>query len=108
MYRDYFSTDMENDPENDHFEDEMDQRQIAETGELNPNLYDFQDYTQKYGLHEDYNDIVEQKIFKYKYRMNADDMDTYMRRNSRMKMRMLERAKERDPVLEQNLHEIFQ
>ena len=45
MYRDYFSTDMENDPENDHFEDEMDLRQIAETGELNPNLYDFQDYT---------------------------------------------------------------
>ena len=40
--------------------------------------------------------------------MNSDDMDTYMRRNSRMKMRMLERAKDRDPVLEQNLHEIFQ
>ena len=51
---------------------------------------------------------MEQKIFKYKYRMNSDDMDTYMRRNSRMKMRMLERAKDRDPVLEQNLHEIFQ
>ena len=26
MYRDYFSSDMENDPENDHFEEEMDRR----------------------------------------------------------------------------------
>ena len=34
----------------------------------NPNLYDFIDYTAKHDSHENYDDIVEDKIFKYKYR----------------------------------------
>jgi hypothetical protein len=39
--------------------------------------------------------------------MNSDDMETYLRRNSRMKMRFLERAKNRDPMLEQPMQDIF-
>ena len=57
--------------------------------------------------HENYDDIVEQKIFKYKYRQNADDFLTYNRRQQRMRDRFLERAKERDPILEQNLNDLL-
>jgi len=57
--------------------------------------------------HENYDDIVEQKIFKYKYRQNADDFLTYNRRQQRMRDRFLERAKNRDPVLEQDLNDLF-
>ena len=40
---------------------------------------------------------IEEKIFKYKYRMNADDPETFMRRQTRVRDRFLERAKTRDP-----------
>jgi hypothetical protein len=32
MYRDYFETDLEQDPEDDFVEEEMDEREIAATG----------------------------------------------------------------------------
>lgn len=57
--------------------------------------------------HENFDDIVEQKIFKYKYRQNADDSLTFERRYSRVADRFLERAKTRDPLLEQDLAELF-
>jgi len=57
--------------------------------------------------HETYDDVVEQKIFKFKYRQNADSLETYERRNQRMINRFLERAKTRDPMLEQDLYELF-
>jgi hypothetical protein len=75
---------------------------------LNPALYDFVDYTAEVNGHEDYADLVEEKIFKFKYRMNADDPETFMRRQTRLRDRMLERAKTRDPQLEQNLFDLFQ
>lgn len=80
---------------------------IAATGHMNPALYDFQDYTHTTNPHENYDDVVEQKIFKFKYRQNADDFATYTRRQQRMRNRFLERAKNRDPLLEQNLNDIF-
>lgn len=61
-----------------------------------------------YNAHENYEDVVEQKIFKFKYRQNADDLVTYERRQQRMIDRFLERAKNRDPILEQNLYDLFQ
>jgi len=107
QYRDYFESDIELDPEDDYVDEMLDDMHIASVGTLNPNLYDFQDYTHKHDSHEDYNDIVEQKIFKYKYRQFADDTATYNRRNDRMKSRFMERATERDPRLEQNLEDLF-
>ena len=38
----------------------------------------------------------------------ADDAATYKRRQTRMVSRMLERAQDRDPALEQNLFELMQ
>jgi heme oxygenase len=61
----------------------------------------------EYNAHENYEDVVEQKIFKFKYRQNADDLVTYERRQQRMIDRFLERAKNRDPILEQNLYDLF-
>lgn len=57
--------------------------------------------------HENYDDIVEQKLFKYKYRQFATDNLTFQRRWSRVRDRFLERAKNRDPILEQDLAELF-
>lgn len=61
-------------------------------GTFNPQLYDFQDYTMTHDNHEDFSDVVEQKIFKYKYRQMADDPQTYARRQTRVVLRQLERA----------------
>ena len=45
MYRDYFQTDIEQDPEDDFLEEKMDEYNIAASGELNPKLYDFVETT---------------------------------------------------------------
>lgn len=76
-------------------------------GQFDPALYDFVDYTQTNEAHENYEDIVEDKIFKFKYRQFADDRLTYEKRQRRMIDRFLERGKNRDPVLEQNLIDLF-
>ena len=49
---------------------------------------------------ENFEDIVEDKIFKYKYRQNADSRAVYNVRNNRMIDRFVERAKTRDPAIE--------
>ena len=68
QYRDYFQTDLEMDPEDDYIDEKFDEMFIAAQGQFNPALYDFVDYTQKHDPHENYDDMVEQKIFKFKYR----------------------------------------
>lgn len=50
--------------------------------------------------HENFDDVVEDKIFKYKYRQFASSMEEHDRKERRMVNRFLERAKERDPILE--------
>jgi hypothetical protein len=52
-------------------------------------------------------DIVESKIFKYKYRMCNDDEATHARRQGRVLKRFIERAKNRDSALETDLFELF-
>jgi hypothetical protein len=58
--------------------------------------------------HETYDDIVDHKLFKYKYRQCNDDEQTYSRRQGRMLSRFADRARNRDPALEQDLFELFQ
>jgi hypothetical protein len=108
QYRDYFETELEIDPEDEYIEEKFDEMHIAATGQMNPALYDFVDYTQQHDPHETFDDIVDQKIFKFKYRQNADDFATYNRRQQRMRDRFLERAEHRDPALEQDLTELFE
>lgn len=107
QYRDYFQTELEIDPEDDYIDEKFDEMHLAALGDFNPKLYDFVDYTHKNDPHENFDDLVEQKIFKYKYRQNADDVLTFQRRNNRMIGRFLERAKTRDPALEQSLTDLL-
>lgn len=58
--------------------------------------------------HESIEDVVEHKIFKYKYRQCNDDEETYARRQGRVLARFAERAQTRDPLIEQDLFELYQ
>lgn len=107
QYRDYFESELELDPEDEWIDEKFDELRIAQQGHMDPALFDFVDYTQRNETHENFDDVIEQKIFKYKYRQNADDIGTHERRWNRVRDRFLERAKGRDPILEQNLVDLF-
>jgi hypothetical protein len=81
---------------------------IAATGSMNPKLYDFLETSLNYTVHENIEDIVEDKIFKYKYRQNADDAITFARRMDRVCSRFMERAKLRDSAIEVDLAELYE
>lgn len=107
MYRDYFQTDLENDPEDASIEDYFDKREIASTGQLNPKLYDFVETGLINEVHETFEDIISDKLFKYKYRQYADAPELYAKRMNRVINRFAERAKSRDPALEADLFDIY-
>lgn len=77
QYRDYFKSELELDPEDDYIDSKFDDVHLAAMGQFDPALYDFQDYTQLHNSHEALEDVVEEKIFKFKYRQFADDRVTY-------------------------------
>ena len=106
-YRDYFETDLENDPEDEFIETLRDEQKIASSGQFDPKLYDFLELNMIDEVHENFQDVIEDKIFKYKYRMNADAPEVFERRNTRMIERFVERARTRDPVIEQNLDDLY-
>ena len=77
QYRDYFETDVEADPEDEHLEEMVDMARIARSGDLNPALYDFIESQLPHEMTENFEDIIEDKIFKYKYRQYADSEEVY-------------------------------
>ena len=76
-YRDYFETDLENDPEDEYIEELRDEGRIAATGQFDPKLYDFLELGMIDEIHENFEDVIEDKIFKYKYRMNSDGPEVF-------------------------------
>jgi hypothetical protein len=108
MYRDYFQTDLERDPEDEVNDELMDELDISSQGEFRFDKYDFIETNMDMESHESLIDIVDRKIFKYKYRMNNDDLQTYLRRMDRVVKRQLDRAKKRDPAVEINLAEMVE
>jgi len=76
-------------------------------GDLNPALYDFVDFSHSYQTDANYDDLVEQKIFKYKYRQFAHDTVDYERKNRRMMIRFFERVQSRNPAIEADLNDIL-
>ncbi len=108
MYRDYYQTDLERDPEDDHAEEQLDERAIAAEGQFQFKKYDFVETSLQDEPHEALEDIVESKIFKYKYRMCNDDEATFERRQGRLLSRFAERAKNRDQALETDLFALYQ
>ena len=108
MYRDYFETDLEEDPEDAFVEEFHDQQAIADEGQFQFKKYDFLETSLLDEPHESIDDIIEQNVFKYKYRMCNDNEDTYSRRQGRVMNRFVDRARNRDPQLERDLFELYQ
>lgn len=107
QYRDYYETDVEKDGEDEFMEDRIDRLNLADNGNFNPKLYDFIDAGLEYEAHENYEDLVEDKLFKYRYRQCADGLDVYDRRMKRVMERFFERAKARDAAIEGSLVDTF-
>ena len=107
QYRDYFLTDIENDPEDTYIEEFFDTKELAESGQFNPKLYDFIETGLINEVHETFEDLIEDKIFKYKYRQFADAPDVYARRMNRVMKKFSERAKTRDPAVEADLFDVY-
>ena len=80
---------------------------MAVTGDYAHSLYDFVEVGLSADVHENFEDIIEHKIFKYKYRLCNDTDEAYLRRNNRMISRHIDRAYNRDPLIEQNLFDLF-
>jgi len=108
QYRDYFESDLEVDPEDSELEEEMDRSILSNHPDMNPNIWDFCDMYRQGEIHENNEDIIEDKIFKYKYRINADHVDTYERRSVRQAMRWRERMEHRDPSIHADLVDRYQ
>jgi hypothetical protein len=108
MYRDYFETDLEQDPEDDYAAEQLDEQALAAEGQFQFKKYDFIETSLQDEPHEAFDDIIDSKIFKYKYRMCNDDEGTYARRQGRVLDRFIERAKNRDSALETDLFALFQ
>lgn len=85
----------------------MDKRNIALNGNFDPKQYDFIDAGLMGEISENYEDIVEDKLFKWRYRQNEDSHEKYINRMQRVRTRFYERATRRDPILEQNLADTF-
>lgn len=107
QYRDYFQTDIENDPEDGYVEDQIDELRIANDSDFDIKRYDFLETSMQFEVIENFEDIVEDKIFKYKYKMNSDDAVTYNRRMNRLLTRFAERAAKRDPIMEESLIDLY-
>lgn len=105
QYRDYYQTDVEFDNENDKADELEDEMDIAQSGEFQFKKFDFVETSLMFEPHENMEDTIENKIFKYKYRMCNDDPEVYERRMGRVVSRHFERAKTRDPRIEQDLFE---
>lgn len=108
QYRDYFETDLEMEPEDEYLEEMVDRARLAWQGDLDPKLYDFVEAQLPDEVHENFEDIIEDKIFKYKYRQYADSEEVYKERMRRVKNRFFDRARERDPAISQNIADLYE
>jgi hypothetical protein len=68
------------DPEDENQAERADEMAIAAEGQFQFKKYDFVETSMLHEPHENFDDVVEHKIFKYKYRQCNDDQETYSRR----------------------------
>lgn len=68
QYRDYFETDLEEDPDDEFMEEMRDKYTLAASGQFDPKRFDFIETAMVTEVHENFEDVVEDKIFKFKYR----------------------------------------
>ncbi len=108
MYRDYFETDLEEYPEDEDVDEKLDELNMADQGDFNFKHYDFLESTLENDATETIEDVVDKKIFKYKYRMANDSEGTYFRRMDRVITKSLKRAETRDPAVETDLSALLE
>ena len=73
MYLDYYETDQEEDPDYEVIEDMSDEAAIAAEQAFEFKRFDFLESSVGHSTHETFDDILEQKIFKFKYRQYNDN-----------------------------------
>ncbi|EGR32106.1 hypothetical protein IMG5_096630 [Ichthyophthirius multifiliis] len=90
-YRDYYMTELENYPEDEVQEGLLDKQEILQQeGRYKLSKYDFQEqYTRN--AEDDQSSSLQKKIFSFKYRMAADSLEDFQRKNTRMIQRQIER-----------------
>lgn len=70
-------------------------------------MYDFVDTYLTEETHETYEDLIEDKLFKWRYRQCADSTEVYEQRMKRVIKRFFERAKTRDAAIDGSLVDTF-
>lgn len=80
---------------------------MAQEGNLNPALYDFVETSLKTEVHENFEDLISDKIFKYKYRQFADPMEVYIDRMNRVRERFYQRLENVDPAIYDDLVSVY-
>lgn len=75
---------------------------------MNPALYEFVNFShQNQQVDVPTDDLIEQKVFKWKYRQFAYDAEEYELRQDRMVERFFQRVQTRDPAVEIDLGEVL-
>ncbi len=67
MYRDYFETDLEENPDDEADHERTDMLALGQDPDMNFDNYDFQEMIDESDPHETIEDVVDNAIFKYKY-----------------------------------------
>lgn len=79
QFRDYFESDETVQKDDEEFMQNLDEKQLAATGEFNFKRFDFQEDQYEHEILETIEDTIDKKIFKYKYRIVNDNEATYYR-----------------------------
>lgn len=77
------------------------------SGQFDFKQYDFIDAGHAGEITEPFEDVVEDKLFKWRYRQNSDSNETFMKRMTRVRSRFLERAANRDSRITEQLADVF-
>ena len=107
MYKDYYETDVENEEDDEGLNEIDDELNMGWSNEFSHDKFDFQEQSLNFEASESIEDVIDAKIFKYKYRVANDSPTTYMRRMDRVAKRSLQRAETRDPIIEQDMTELM-
>lgn len=108
MYRDYYETDIEDDPENMYAEELISENAMLRDGNFNFKRLDFvcQDILET--QESDLTDVVDEKIFKFKYRKANDYGELYNQRQKRVLERFLHRMENRDNMIDGDMTQLLQ
>lgn len=112
MYKDYYQTDIENHPYNDNFDEAVDEMNMAfsgifAAGKGDKKVLDFIEHGLAHEPHENFEDVIEEKLFNFRFRKYNDEPRDFVRREERRISRHLDRAETRDKKVEEDLHEVM-